>query len=175
MQQENITSNATLYRSEVRPDVSTDDAVVAQSIAWADANPHVWKIVTGTKSKAFGRCSCVYIGWAQKSMAPEAILERVEHFHRLVTGREPHLSPDHIMCWRAGFTFEHYRDAGFTGGFFQQHDAKFPRLCLTLDYTPGTLEEVIDCFLRWCGRDYQTARVTVDGKVVREVGGQTHG
>jgi len=175
MKQENITSNVTIWRSEVRPDVSIDDPEIAKSIAWADANPRVWKIVTGTKSKAFGRTSCVYIGWAQKSMAPEAILERLAHFHRLVTGTEPHLSANHIMCWRARFTFEHYRDADFTGGFFQQHDGKFPRHCLSLDYTPDTLVEVIDRFIAWCGRDYETARVTVDGKVVREGGGQCHG
>ncbi len=59
MKQENITSSVTIWRSEVRPDVSIDDPEVAKSIAWADANPRVWKIVTGTKSKAFGRTSCV--------------------------------------------------------------------------------------------------------------------
>lgn len=171
MKTENIHNTTTLYRSEQRPDVYTDEREFADAIAWADANPHVWKIVTGTKSKAFGRGSCVYIGWAQKSMAPEAILERAHHFHQLVTGREPHLGPSHIMVWRAQFTFKHFKDAGFTGGFFQQHDGAHPRHCLSLDYTPDTLAEVIDRFLAWCGRDYQTARVTVDGTVVREVGG----
>ena len=171
MKTETINSTLTLYRSEVRPDVTIDCPKVAVAIEWADANPRVWKIVTGTKSKAFGRGSCVYIGWAQKSLAPEAILERTEHFHRLATGTEPHLSANHIMCWRSRFTFEHYRDAGFTGGFFQQHDAKYPRHCLSLDYTPETLEEVIDRFLQWCARDYPTARVTVDGKVVRSMEG----
>lgn len=170
MKTEIIHNTTTLYRSEQRSDVCTDDQRLAEAIAWADQHPHTWKVVTGTKSKAFGRSSCVYIGWAQKSMAPEAILERLSHFHRLATGTEPHLSANHIMCWRAQFTFEHYKDAGFTGGFFQQHDAKYPRHCLSLDYTPDTLEEVIDHFLRWCQRDYQTARVTLDDKVVRSVG-----
>lgn len=175
MKSETIHKTTTIYRSEQRPEVCTDDQGSADAIAWADQHPHAWKVVTGTKSKAFGRSSCVYIGWAQKSMAPEAILERLEHFHRLATGTEPHLTANHIMCWRARFTFEHYRDAGFTGGFFQQHDATYPRLCLSLDYTPDTLEEVIDRFLQWCQHDYQTARVTVDGKVVRQLGGQAHG
>lgn len=172
MKTEHIQSSLTIYRSEVRPDVSTDCPKAAEAIRWADANPRVWKIITTTKSNAFGRGSCVYIGWAQKSLAPEALLERLEHFYRLVTGTEPHLSAEHIMCWRARFTFEHFRYADFNGGFFQQHDLKYPRHCLTLDYTPGTLEEVIDRFIAWCGRNYQTTRVTVDGKVVREVGGR---
>jgi len=171
MKTETIHNTTTVWRSEQRPEVSSDDPCCAQAIAWADQHPLVWKIVTGTKSKAFGRGSCVYIGWAQKGMAPEAILERAHHFHQLVTGREPHLGPSHIMVWRAQFTFEYFKDAGFTGGFFQQHDGNYPRHCLSLDYTPDTLEEVIDRFLAWCGRDYPTARVTVDGKVVREVGG----
>jgi hypothetical protein len=175
MHAEAIHNTTTIYRSEHRPDVTTDDQRLADTIAWADANPSVWKIITTTKSKAFGRGSCVYIGWAQKSMAPEAILERLEHIQRLVTGREPHLSLDHIMCWRARFTFEHFHDLGFTGGFFQQHDERHQRLCLTLDYTPDSLGEVIDRFLRWCGNLHHTARITVDGLTVWEAGGQKHG
>ena len=66
---------------------------------------------------------------------------------------------------------EHFRERGFTGGFFQQHDARYPRHCLSLDYTPETLEEVIDHFAQWCGSDYRTARVTVDGEVVRSMEG----
>ena len=171
MKTESFDNTTTLYRSEKRPDVVTDERVLAQAIAWADANPHVWDIVTHKRSKAFGPGSCEYIGWAQRSMAPEAILERVSHFHRLVTGREPHLNPGHIMCWRARFTFEHYREPGFTGGFFQQHDERHARLCLTLDYTPETLPEVTGRFLRWCGNLHHTARVTVDGTTVWEKGG----
>ncbi|MBI1317332.1 MAG: hypothetical protein GC168_00095 [Candidatus Hydrogenedens sp.] len=171
MKTETIHNTTTVYRSSMRPDVWTDDPALAEAIAWADAHPHAWRIVTGTKSKAFGRNSCVYIGWAQRSMAPDAILERVSHFHRLATGTEPHLSPEHIMCWRAKFTFDHYGEVGFAGGFFQQHDAKHPRLCLTLDYTPLTLQQVIDRFLGWCQHDYLTERVTADGQVVRQIGG----
>lgn len=171
MKTDTVHSTTILYRSEKRPDVCTNEREFADAIAWADANPHAWQIVTGTKSKAFGRKSCEYIGWAQTSMAPEAILERVQHFYQLVAGREPHLGPSHLFAWRARFTFEHYRDPDFSGGFFQQHDGKYPRLCLSLDYTPATLEAVIDRFLAWCGRDYATARVTVDGNVVREIGG----
>lgn len=171
MKSQTIHSTTSVYRSEHRPDVCTDEREFAEAIAWADANPDVWKIVTGTKSKTFGRGSCVWIGWAQKSMAPEAILERAQHFHRLATGTEPHLSPNHIQCWAARFTLEHYRGAGLTGGFFQQHDERHARLCMTLDYTPETLPQVIDRFLLWCGNLHHTARITVDGALVREFGG----
>ena len=175
MKAETIQHTTTLYRSEVRPDVAIDDRALGEVIAWADQHPHAWKIVTGKKSKAFGRGSSEYIGWAQVSKAPEAVLERLRQFHEQVMGRDPHIGPSHIMVWRAQFTFQHYQHAGFRGGFFQQQDAKYPRLCLTLDYTTDTLEEVIDRFLEWCGRDYQTVCITLDGKVVRKLGGEAHG
>jgi hypothetical protein len=171
MKTEIISSSLTIYRSEVRPEVSIDCPKAAEPIAWADAHPKAWNIVTQTRSKAFGRRSCMYIGWAQRSLAPEAILERLSDFHRLATGRQPHLSPNHIQCWAARHTFEHYRVTGFTGGFFQQHDERYARLCMTLDYTPGTLNEVIQRFLNWCGNLHHTTRVTVDGKTVWENGG----
>jgi len=175
MKTETIHNTTTVYRSSKRPDVVTDEHELARAIAWADQHPHAWDIVTHKRSKAFGLTSSVFIGWAQRSMAPEAILERLAHFHRLATGTEPHLSANHIQCWAARHTFERYRDKGFTGGFFQQHDERHARLCLTLDYTPETLPEVIDRFLRWCGNLHHTDRVTVDGKSVWQPGGQRHG
>jgi hypothetical protein len=175
MQSETIHNTSTLYRSDVRPDIVTEEVTLAKVITWADDNPQVWQIVTDTKSKAFGLGSSVYIGWAQRSMAPEAILERTRHFHDLVLGIEPHLSPSHFFVWRAQFTYENFLKKGFTGGFFQQHDEKHPRLCVTLDYTPETLEEVIDRFLYWCGRDYPTHHVTVNKKTVRQGGGLSNG
>jgi len=165
----------TCYPSDLHPDIETENTNLAKVIRWADANPHVWKIVSNNKSKAFGRNSCVYIGWAQGKTSPEAVLERVNHFHELVNCNEPHISPSHFTHWRAQFTFEHYRDKGFTGGFFQQHDEKYPRNCMSLDYTPETLEEIIDRFLKWCGGNYKTQSITVDKKVVRQIGGLENG
>jgi hypothetical protein len=46
-----------------------------------------------------------------------------------------------------------------------------PRHCLSLDYTPDTLERSSTASSRGAGATTTTARVTVDGKVVREVGG----
>ena len=157
-----------IFVSEIRPDVSTARPDLADAIRWADEHPAVWEIVTKRRSKAFGLGSCVYIGWAQKSLAPEAILERVRHFKELLIGHSPYHDDDSIFTWRARFTLEHYLDEGFRGGFFQQHDERYPRNCLTLDYTPKTLTLVLDKFCEWIGRSYNTRRITIDGKTARE-------
>ena len=154
-----------VFRSEVRPDIESGYQADAAVLQWADANPVVWEIATGHRSKAFGLGSCEYIGWAQRSKDPDAVLERVRHIHGRVT--RPALRPDCIFQWRARFTLAHFRDKGFTGGFFQQWDARFPRSCLTLDFTPGTLEEVTDRFAAWMDRCYRTARITLDGETIR--------
>jgi len=156
-----------VFISETQPEILKTCPDFAEAIQWADDHPLVWDIVTKTRSKAFGRGSCVYIGWAQKSMAPDAILERLRHFKELVDGNSPYHDADSIFRWRAQFTLTHYRETGFRGGFFQQHDAQYPRDCLTLDYTPETLELVLDKFCAWMGRSYATQNVTVDGKTVR--------
>ena len=161
------TTTTVVYRSEVLPAVHTTLPALARTIAWADAHPGVWKIVTGRKSKAFGPGSCVYIGWAQRSMEPEAVLQRARYMRELIECQQPYYTPDSIFVWRAAFTIQHYQDKGFTGGFFQQHDAKHPRSCLTLDYTPETFEQVLDRFCAWMDRYYDTRRVTVNGQSAR--------
>lgn len=142
----------THYVSEILPEVTTQDPDLGKTIAWADANPVVWKIVTNTRSKAFGRKSCEYIGWAQRSPAPAAILERARHFHTCVDpnvlGGFHYRSRD-IWGWRARFTFQHYGDKGFRGGYFQRFDGRYDRDCMSLDYTPETLVEVLRNFMEW--------------------------
>ena len=161
------TTTTVVYRSETLPAIQTVLPALARTIVWADEHPVVWRIVTGRKSKAFGLGSCVYIGWAQRSMEPDAILERAQHIHQLIECRQPCYTPDSVFVWRAGFTIQHYQDKGFTGGFFQQHDANYPRSCLTLDYTPETFDEVLDKFCAWMDPYYETCRVTVNGETVR--------
>ena len=156
-----------IFISEVKPEIYTTCPDFEQVIQWADENPVVWDIVSKTRSKAFGRGSCVYIGWAQNNKTPDAILERVRHFKEIVNGKSPYYTDDSIFLWRARFSLEHYKDKGFRGGFFQQHDAQYPRNCLTLDYTPETLEMVIDKFYEWIDHTYDTRRITIDGKTVR--------
>jgi len=155
------------YESEFMPSVRSINPAFARIIAWADDHPVVWRIVTGRKSKAFGLGSCEYIGWAQKSKETDAVLERVWHMHELWEGKCPYHHPDSIFVWRAKFTIEHFQDKGFSGGFFQQHDAKYPRSCLTLDYTPETLQEVLDRFCAWMDRAYDTDYVTINKMTVR--------
>ena len=138
--------------SDVLPEVRTEDAELAKTIAWADSHPVVWKIVTGHRSKAFGRNSCEYIGWAQRSVAPEAILERARHFHSCVDPNLRHgleFRSTGIWGWRARFTLAHYRDSRFKGGLFQRFDGRYDRDCLTLDYTPEMLPEVVRNFMEW--------------------------
>lgn len=142
------------FVSDILPEVHTQDPELGKTIAWADANSYVWKVVTGTRSKAFGRDSCEYIGWAQRSQASEAILERARHFHTCVDPNVRHgleYRTTGIRGWRARFTFEHYQDKGFKGGFFQRFDGRYDRDCMTLDYTPETLSQVVRNFMEWAG------------------------
>jgi hypothetical protein len=144
------------YRSEVllHPEISTTSEELGRVIEFADKTD-IWKIVTGYKSKAFGVKSCEYIGWAQGSNAPGAILERARH---LCAAARPDLHNDgrgnggpSIFHWKGAFTLAHSMDKGFTGGFFQQHDGSFDRNCMTLDYTPATLPQVLRNFMEWAG------------------------
>lgn len=161
-----LTIKQRIYQSELLPAVETSDPRLREVIAWADSNPAVWRIVSGGRSKAFGPNSSVYIGWAQRSMAPEAMLERARHFRSLVVETERHAVGPSIFTWRAKFTFAHVGDRGFTGGFFQQHDEHYARNCLVLDYTPELFSEVLAKFKAWMDPYYQTQGITVDGRVV---------
>lgn len=157
------------YRSDVRPEVCTTDEDTARAIAWADANPRVWRIVTEKRSNVFGRNSSAYFGWARQGETPEAILERVRHFHSIFYPGLP--KPDqNILVWRANFTFEHYDEPGFRGGVFRQWDQNQPHDNLTLDYTPVELERVIDRFEAWIDKTVKTVRIMVNGETVREYG-----
>jgi len=142
-----------VFVSEVHPEIYTELPRLSEAIAWADANPVAWEIVTKTRGKRshrFGPSSYFYIGWAQKSMAPEAILERLNAFYQAYLGNRNY----GIFQWSAKFTFEHFRDKGFTGGFFQVFDGKYYRECMTLDYTPDTLPEVVEQFRKWASLDW---------------------
>lgn len=171
MRSEEMTQTRTVWRSDVLPEVRTSDQKLAEVIAWADGHPCAWEVVTTSKSKAFGIGSCEYIGWAQRAITPEAVLERARHLHGLITGRDAMPGPASIFTWRARFTLDHYKDHGFTGGVFRQHDGTFERLCLTMDYTPDTLEEVVSRFAQWCRHDYRTAYITLNSQIVRRVEG----
>lgn len=159
------TVTITTYASTLHPEVTTESAALAPIIEWADAHPVVWTIVRGSKSKPYGKHASTYIGWAQGGDTPAAVLERVRAFSE-------ELERDGFFGWRACFTLDHYGDKGFKGGLLQQHDGSYDRFSAYVDYTPDTLDSVIDRFLDWCNAGshrYETAAVKLDGKVVREV------
>src|SRR5271157_4273957 len=87
----------TTYRSSKRPELSTPHKDQAEAIAWADANPVVWNIVSKhSKSATFGPKSSDYFGW-MRGEGGEII--RAAFFKRQTeeTG---------IWGWRARFTLE---------------------------------------------------------------------
>lgn len=163
------------FTSTVRPDISSEDERDEAIIAWADENPHVWRIVTTSKSKVFGVGSSEYLGCYQRGKDPGSILGRLRGLKSALEDTE---SRSEFFRWRAGFTFEHFKDKGFTGGRFQlyalyTHEGEtkeYPRDCVDLDYTPETLEGVIDHFLAWVDPLHMRSatRVTLDGKTVKE-------
>jgi hypothetical protein len=163
------------YTSEVLPFVTTTNPALAAVIEWADANPVVWRIVTSTRSKSFGKNSSVYMGCSRGS-EPGQILDRVATFKHEVQRVAPpgQTYGNEFWRWRANFTLEHYDDKGFKGGFFQQYDGGYDRGCCYLDYTPKTLEAVIDRFVAWCAGAaavswHPTVEVRIDGKCVRRI------
>ena len=153
------------YRSSAHPEIRSSDRADVEAIEFIDNNPVVIDIVTGDKSKAFGAGSSVYIGWAQHNNSAGAILTKVKTLMRYLSGEFIGAHEGTIWNWRAHFTLDHYNDEGFTGGFFQQHD-KHPRSCLSLDYTPETLPEVVERFSEWCDNVFTTERITIDGEEV---------
>lgn len=153
------------YVSRVVPGVRTEDEDLAKVIRWADENPHVWQIVRGNKSVAFGASSSFYMGY-ERGPGTDRVLARAARFYYDLDAAVA----NEFHRWRVGFTFDHYRDPGFTGGIFWQHDGSYPRGCACLDYTPATLGEVVDRFFAWCEGPplfHVTKWVEVDGKVVR--------
>lgn len=159
------------FCSIVLPDVETQSPQLSSVIEWADKNPIVWKIVTGTKSASFGKNASTYFASARGDL-PGSILARAVYFKGELE-RDPKNFPDRkgedFWAWRARFTLEHYNDKGFKGGFFQQYDGTYPRGCAYLDYTPETRDEVIKRFLEWCDQSYKfpTREVWIAKKVVQ--------
>ncbi len=156
--------------SEVRPEIGTTDASLAETIAWGDAHPRAWEIVLGTRSQAHGRASSDYMG-CERGVEPWQVLARLDAFRSRVEGEHPNT----FMTWRARFVLEHYGRRGYAGGLFQEHcvwtdGREYPRHCMVLDYTPDTLGTVIDRFVEWCESSYRydnRTRVARDGIDVR--------
>jgi hypothetical protein len=152
-----------LYYSAIHPELVTENADLGKVIEWADANPVVWRIVRGVKSKNFGRNGGQYWG-ADRNDSPESTLNRAATFKA-----EVERESDNFFGWRARFTIAHYDDKRFKSGFFQQFDGMYNRGCSYLDYTPATLDEVITRFLAWCdvGYKFPTKEVRLDKETIR--------
>ena len=160
MKTNTTTETHTEYQSEIHPEITGTGERARRAIEFLDAHPVALDIVTGERSKAYGIGSCVYIGWAARSDASRAVIERLARFADEVTGKQPRSHAGTIFNYKARFTLEHFNDEGFLGGFFQCHD-KFPRGCMTLDFTKETLPDVVKRFYDWAGNS-DTTRVTID-------------
>ena len=155
------------YTSELYP-IESCEPRDKEIIEWLDKNPVAFEIVTKNKSKAFGKKSCVYIGWAQNNNSVRAVIEKLRTLKYVSEAKAARFSsPGDIFQYRAQFTLKHYKDKGFTGGFFQQLDKRYQRDCLSLDYTPALLDEVIAKFEEWMDDYHITTQITIDGETVR--------
>ena len=166
MRTEERVVTTTVYRSETHPELWTEGPVYGEALAWLDANPIAYEIVSTKKSTTFGRGSSTYLGCYQTGS------DRVSLVHRISVLRHYALEEpeDTLHGWRARFTLRHYKDKGFRGGFFQQWDGRYSRGCLDLDYTPETFKKVLARFRAWCdtGCVFPTRRILVDGETVFE-------
>lgn len=162
------------FASEIHPEITTEDPREGEILAWADANPQAWKIVTTSKSRAFGLGSSVYLGCFQTSKTPAAVIDRLATLRRFVLGDPSYTAreqggEDNIFAWRARFTLKHFSDKGFKGGLFTQHSVwsdgeTYRRSSLDLDFTPEILDEVMTRFLAWASHLWcETDHVTIDG------------
>lgn len=160
------------WRSRVRPDIVVDRPELRPVVEWADAHPVAYKVVSrGSRSRAFGPGNCVYIGWAQRSPDPTAVLERLRTLYDLVDALGLYAGQrDGIFCWRARFTLTHYGEPGFTGAAFttMMPGRSSPLDILTLDYTPATVLSVAQVFANWAWRGGPDVQVVVWKKYLRE-------
>ena len=165
-----VTYEQTIYASEVMSEVTSVHAHDEELIAWADAHPVVYRIVTEGRSAPFGARSSEWHGWAQGANTPAAILHRLGRLRR-VLGEFPDDCPASIFSWRAGFTLAHYDDrpSRLVGGHFTQWDGSYRRGSIALDYTKETLDEVVERFRRWCGALFPTAAVLLQERKTERV------
>jgi hypothetical protein len=158
------------YISSIDHTIRTLDKGRGDVIEQADEIPAVYDVVRGTRSKAWGKHSHHYLGYGHGD-SPNAVLYRAGtllNYAKLGRASELHGIPAHDMFgWSARFSIEHIRTKGLRGGLFQQFDGKYDRGCISLDYTPETLDEVIARFIGWCGATFETHEVRIDHKTVR--------
>lgn len=162
-----VTTTTRVWISETRPDLVTEHETLAATLAWLDANPDAYRVVTTKRSKTFGLGSSTYLACGSRGMGPADVIYRLNLLMNYVAAPS-----DTIHDWRARFTLAHVRDKRFRGGFFQQWDdgavtngRPVSRSCLHLDYTPETLVDVVARFRAWMDPSFRTTKITIDGRV----------
>ena len=162
------------FASSLHPEITSTRESDAEIIAWGDAHPNAWKLVTSKKSKVFGVNGDDYIACGRGESPANAIyrLAHVRNYYEFGNASPQHLgngppSDENIFYWRARFAVDHYGEKGYRSGFFQQHDGQYSRGCIALDFTPSFCAEAIERFVRWCGDTFPTVAVTIDGTIVR--------
>jgi hypothetical protein len=155
-----IVRGKTVYISEVMPQVRTGRPREGAVLNAADRQPVLYRIVTSRRSRAWG----IRGHYAERGVTDAAaVLGRLSTLLD-ATGRTD------ILGESARFTTEHYDAAGFTGGEFTLH-GKHPLCTLVLDYTPQTVNEVIESFLRWAGATpgMPASTVRLNGVIARRL------
>ncbi len=146
----------TTYVSDVMPAVRTTSARESAVLHAADERPLLYRIVTTGRSRAWGSRGAHY-------PHPSAIIERLSILLDAL-GRTD------VLGESARFTAEHFDETGFMGSELVLH-GKHPICTLTLDYTPATLPDVIQTFLRFAGTTpgMPASTVRVAGKIVHRL------
>jgi hypothetical protein len=171
MKQRTETSTVAIYKSDITG-IESANPKDKELIEWADSNPQVWRIVRENRSKAFGRKSSDHYGWARAREGDSAacILGRVQTLHKAKHPDKYALARGtSFWDWRIKFTLEHYYEKDFQGGFFQQWDGRYDRGCCNLDFTVGTLDDVVKHFIEWCNTvlRYDTYAIKIDKKIYK--------
>jgi hypothetical protein len=156
--------------STVEPGLQTEDPSLAEALAWSDANPVAFHIVTEKRSAVFGRDSSEYMGHCRDRDDCDSVLRRIDHLRRETL-------KEGIFGWRARFTMERYllgrgsTERKIRGDLFRLWDGEYFRSALFLDYTGETIEVVIDQFVAWCDPLFKKVEVCVGDRVGRRFTG----
>lgn len=166
-----------VLHSESKPELTTENERLEKVIKWLDKHPVAYEIVTGTKSKGWGKGSTHYsVGGGGRLMSTETVLWCINTFMEYALGKDVYSKdkkfPADICNWSARFTLDHYNDKGFRGGKFDC--VGFYNSYTLLDYTPDTLDEVIERFKKRCEWDdavaaevhHEPCCIKLNGRVV---------
>lgn len=146
------------YASDICKRVRTQNPRMQQIIGPCDRMPVLWQIVTQPRSAAWGILSLHYNSHTRTS---DSILHRasilLDSFDR-----------SDILGYSARFTVHYYAKPELRGGLFALCDERHTVASITLDYTPETLDEVVEQFFRFTDA-LPGATVTLNDKIIRRL------